>query len=111
MDSNKQYSPLYKIRKPLFCLRWTLGFPLQTIDNSYAHFRFVTWIECIRFSLLFSIYITEFVFWGILILVNDGNLSNYFDSVQQMYEDFSPSKMDQILAVIFMLIVITKSIA
>lgn len=110
MDVNKQYSPLYKIRKPLFFLRWTLGFPLQTIDNSYLHFRFATWVECVRFSLLFSTYITQFVFWGILILVKDGNLSNYVDSVQQMYENFSRSKMDQILAMIFLLIVIIKSI-
>ena len=63
MNTERIYSPFYKIRRTLTFLRWTLGFPLQIQDDSYTDFRFVTWIESIRALTVFLILGFPYLYW------------------------------------------------
>ena len=77
------YSPLYKTRRTLKILRWTCGFPLQTKDDSYTVFRFVTSIEIIRLIIVFLILRIDYLYVVVVFLIYDGSLS----SVRTFYED------------------------
>ena len=44
----RQYSPLFKIKKILYLLRWVFGFPLISTNDSFSEFEFKFWIELLR---------------------------------------------------------------
>ena len=97
MKCAKEYSPFYKIRKTLVLLRWTLGFPLQEKDNSYTEFRFVLWLECLRFPLVCLMPLLGLLFWILVLLIVDGNLENLEILIKESSENYSTSKIDHVL--------------
>ena len=103
-------SPLYAIRRPLIFLRWNLAFPLQAMDAKFSQFRFVTWMECIRFTVLILILLSEYQFWAIMFMIKDGNLNNLYAFYQTNYNRLSISKIDKSLPLIFTFNVILSSI-
>ena len=96
MSSLKEYSPFYKIRQPLKLLRWTCGFPLQWVDDSFTQFRFIPWVEYTRFSILLFIFLLEYIYWIMIDLIYDGNLDNFFAFYEEAYSSFSSSLVDQL---------------
>ena len=97
MKATKEYSPFYKIRRTLMLLRWTLGFPLRAKDNSYTEFRFVLWLECLRFLLLCLMSVLPVVFWLLVLLIVDGNLEHFKNLMKESNENYSTSKIDHVL--------------
>ena len=95
------HSPLYKTRHSLKVFRWTCGFPLQAKDSSYTSFRFVTWLETIRFiiAILFLRLTYLYVFsWN---LIYDGGFSTFVRFYEDAFNTFSASKVDQIITVVW----------
>ena len=97
MKGTNVYSPFYKIRKTLVLLRWTFGFPLQAKDESYTEFRFVSWLECLRFLVVCLMPVVCYVYWLIVLLVVDGNLQNLVNVYKESYAICSLNEIDQIL--------------
>ena len=110
MEYKDVYSPLYKTRRTLKFLRWIFGFPLQTKDGSYTTFQFVSWIECFRYFLLFSVFILCHLYWIILLLVYDGNLDNFYNLFKKLYDNYSTSKVDQVSTMLWLIIVLLTSL-
>ena len=103
-------SPLYAIRRPLIFLRWNLAFPLQAMDAKFSQFRFVTWMECIRFTVLILILLSEYQFWAIMFMIKEGNLDNLYAFYQTNYNRLSISKIDKCLPLVLSFNVIWSSI-
>ena len=78
MSSSNTNSPLYKIRRPLEFLRWIGGFPIQPLDPSFSQFRFIPWLECIRFSIVILMFVLEHLYFILVVIIYEGNLNNYF---------------------------------
>ena len=95
MKGTNVYSPFFKIRKTLVLLRWTFGFPLQAKDYSYTEFRFVLWLECLRFVIACLMPVACHVYWFIVLLVVDGNLENAISVLKAAYDTYSTNKIDQ----------------
>ena len=108
-DINKN-SPLFAIRRPLILLRWILGFPLQATDATFSRFRFVTWMEYARFTVLILILLSDYQFWAIMFMIKDGNLDNLLEFYQTNYNKLSVSKIDKVLPLIFTCNIIFSSI-
>ena len=108
-DINKN-SPLFAIRRPLKLLRWILGYPLQATDATFSRFRFVTWMECARFTVLTLILLCDYQFWAIMFIIKDGNLDNLFEFYLTNYNKLSVSKIDKVLPLIFTSNIIFSSI-
>ena len=100
MKDTKEYSPFYKIRRTLVLLRWTFGFPLQSIDDSYTEFRFVLWLECLRFSVVYLMIMLSFVYWLFVVLIVDGNLENFITLFKELQDTYSKNKIDHYLVLL-----------
>ena len=105
------YSPLYKTRHTLKILRWTCGFPLQTKDDSYTVFRFVTSIEIIRLIIVLLVLRTDYLYMIALFLIYDGSLSNVATFYEDAYNNFSASRTVQITMLIWQGFVIISLLA
>ena len=105
------YSPLYKTRLTLKILRWTCGFPLQTKDDSYTVFRFVTSIEIIRFIVMFFLLKISYLYGIALILIHDGNLSNVVTFYEAAFDNFTTSRTDQIVMFVWQTFIFFSLIA
>ena len=101
MDAINTNSPFYEIRRPLQIMRLTGGFPMQAFDPSFSKFRFLPLLEFIRFSVLIVVYLMEYIYTSILMVINDGDFDNYFSIYEDSYNKFSTSKID-ILSTLFM---------
>ena len=101
MSNINPNSPLYRIRHPLIILRWTLGFPLQVMDGKFFRFRFVTWLEIIRFTILMLILLLEHEFWAILTLISDRSFDDFYDFYESNMNRVSASKIDKWLTWMF----------
>ena len=107
MSDFKEFSPFYKTRQTLLLLRWTFGFPLQAKDGSYLEFRFVTWLECIRF--LIMVIFLNFCNLGmllVLILFTDMNLKEIQEFLKLNMDIYSTNLLDNSLAYLWPMIVL-----
>ena len=111
MKDKGTYSPLYKIRRTLKTLRWMLGFPLQIKCDSSLEFKFVTWLECIRFTALLLVFLANYFYWYIVLLIYDGNLNNWTNVEKESLDKYSASKVDQVSTFLWLIIVVIKSLA
>ena len=90
-----QHSPFFKVRKTLLLLRYTLGLPLQIKDNRYTEFRFVTWLECLRFFVYCLILNSWLINLSGICLLVDGTVENYMQLLKDSYRLTSSSVIDQ----------------
>ena len=97
MTDMNVYSPFYEIRRTLVLLRWTFGFPLQAKDGSYTEFKFVLWLECLRYFVVCLIPAMTWVYWAFVLLIVDGNLENFITLHMEWFDVISPNKIDQAL--------------
>ena len=95
------HSPLYKTRHSLKVFRWTCGFPLQAKDSSYTSFRFVTWLETIRFIIVFLFLRLTYLYVLSWNLIYDGGFSTFIRFYEDAFNKFSGSKVDQITTVVW----------
>ena len=56
-----QYSPFFSVRKILFLLRCTFGFPLNPKNGAYNDFVFNSWLEYSRYILYICIAFTSYI--------------------------------------------------
>ena len=110
MSSTNSNSPLYKIRTTLKILRWTGGFPLQTLNSSFSQFVFIPWMEYARFAILIVMLVSEYIYWALVVLIYDGNIENLFSFYEESYDKFSSSKVDQFSTVFIYVTAITFNI-
>ena len=94
MTPPKKYSPFYDVRRTIIVLRWALGFPLQAVDESYTEFKFVRWLEFLRFLVLSLLTLAYFVFWLLVLLIYDGNIESFEDVIKEACGKYSTSKID-----------------
>ena len=104
MDAINTNTPFYEIRWPLQILRLTGGFPLQALNPSFSKFRFLPLLEFIRFSVLIVVYLMEYIYTSIMMVINDGDFHNYFSIYEESYNKFSTSKID-IFSILFLRII------
>ena len=107
MSDRKEFSPFYKTRQTLLLLRWTFGFPLQAKDGSYSEFRFITWLECIRFFIM--VIFLNFCNLGMLftlILFTDMNLKEIQEFLKLNMDIYSTNLLDNSLAYLWPIIVL-----
>ena len=105
------YSPLYKTRRTLRILRWTCGFPLQSKDDSYTVFRFVTSIEIIRLIIVFLILRIDYLYVVAVFLIYDGSLSSVRTFYEDAFNNFSTSRTVQITMLIWQSFVLISLLA
>ena len=103
------HSPLYRIRLPLKVLRCIFGFPIQATNETYTKFRFLSWLEFIRFVIMLSMLLLTYLDIAGLILIYDGNLHNFFRIKQECWNNFSTSKIDHIALIIVFVIGVVSS--
>ena len=101
MASANKSSPLYEIQRPLKLLRWIGGFPIKAVDWSFSEFIFIPWLEYIRFCFLILVFVMEYIYLMIKVLLYDGNLYNVYTFYETNYKKFSASKIDQFSTVFF----------
>ena len=94
-------SPLYNTRHALKVFRWTCGFPLQTKDGSYTAFRFVTWLEALRFVIVFLFLRFTYLYVLAWSLIYDEGFSAFTAFYENAFNKFSASKVDQITTVVW----------
>ena len=111
MDRKNKCSPLYDIRRSLKLLRWLLGFPLQIQNDLYTEFRFVTWIEFIRYVVLLIFFFLSHEYIAIVQLIYDGNLDSFFSLYKKVYDNYSTSVLDVWSAILWIFIEALKSFA
>ena len=109
MNKMDNYSPFYEIYRLLKLLRWIGGFPIQTIDETYSKFRFVSQLEYIRFFALILVLLLEYIYWTILVLIYDGNINKLFSFYNETYDNMYSSKIDKLSSILFYLITIISS--
>lgn len=102
----KEFSPFYKIRRILWFLRWTLGFPLRAKDGSYSEFTFITWLECVRFCMM-ACCLSFFVIFSLisLTLFMDINMEQFKRFLISNMNFYSTSTLDNSLAYLWPMIV------
>ena len=105
------YSPLYKTRLTLKILRWTCGFPLQTKDESYTVFRFVTYIEIIRLIIVFLILRIDSLYVVAVFLIYDGSLSSVHTFYEDAFNNLTTSRTVQITMFIWQSFVLISLLA
>ena len=110
MSSSNKNSPLYKIRRHLQFLRWIGGFPIHPLDPSFSQFRFIPWLECIRFSIVILMFVLEHIYWLLMVTISEGNLNNYFSFYETNYNKFSASKVDQFTTIFVYITTILSAI-
>ena len=106
MCESKVFYPFYRIRRTLLFLRWILGFPLQAKDDAYSEFRFITWLECVRF--LIMVVCLQFCILGIVIFLTlfyDTNLEDMQKFLKENMDQFSTNSLDNYLAYLWPIIV------
>ena len=94
MGDIKNYSPFYKVRKTLKFLRATLGFPLKISNESFTEFTFVTWLEVIRFFIIYVIPVILHSYLFVLFMSHDGNLDRFWRFYESIYTYYSMSIVD-----------------
>ena len=93
------HSPFYNIRKTLKFLRRVFGFPLQAKDDSFMEFRFVLWLECIRFLPLLLLPLSTQIFFAIWYLTTKRDLLLAIYNLVKIYRDmYSSNSLDVFLA-------------
>ena len=93
------HSPFYNIRKTLKFLRRILGFPLQAKDDSFVEFRFVLWLECIRFLPLLLLPLGSQIFLSFWYLTTKRDLLLTIYNLVKLYRDmYSANSIDLFLA-------------
>ena len=105
------YSPLYKTRLTLKILRWTCGFPLQTKDESYTVFRFVTYIEIIRLIIVFLILRIDSLYVVAVFLIYEGSLSSVYTFYEDAFNNLTTSRTVQITMFIWQSFVLISLLA
>ena len=106
MTDPREYSPFYKIRRTLVVLRWMLGFPLQKKNEYYTEFKFMSWLEWLRFTVMFLLPFSSLFFVLIVILIVDGNFDNLKSELYKSQELYTTSKTDSIAFFIWSLVVV-----
>ena len=106
MTDPRKYSPFYKIRRTLTVLRWMLGFPLQKKNEYYTEFKFISWLEWLRFTVMFLLPLSGLFFVLIVISIVDGNLDNFESEFYKSQELYTTSKTDSIALFIWSLVVV-----
>ena len=101
MASTNTNSPLYEIQRPLKLLRWIGGFPIKAVDSSFSQFTFIPWLEYIRFCFLILVFVMEYIYLMVKVLLYDGNLYSVYTFYETNYNKFSASKIDQFSTVFF----------
>ena len=101
MKSTEVFSPFYNIRRSLKLLRWTFGFPLQGKDDSFTEFRFVVWLEGLRFLVLSILLAVVYVYWTFVLLIVDGNLHKFINLATMYTDNYSRSKLDNVMVLLY----------
>lgn len=101
MTSTNTNSPLYEIKRILKILRWIGGFPIKPLDSSFSQFIFIPWLEYIRFCFLILVFVMEYIYLMIKVLIYGGNLYNVYTFYETNYNKFSASKIDQFSTIFF----------
>jgi hypothetical protein len=109
MNDIKVFSPFYRIRRTLVLMRWTLGCPLKPKNDSFAEFKFVTWVEIIRLFFLILMLVICHLYWVVIFLSFDGNLEGLIDFYNDLYKYYSTSKLDQLATVLWILVTLIQT--
>ena len=111
MSDKKEVSPLYPIRRTCIMLRLILGFPLQSKNNTFIEFKFVKWFEYIRFSMLILITLIHPInILTMVLMVDNGQTSDFFITVQNMTEAYSIGQLDISCAIAIPIISLISSV-
>ena len=105
MEELKVYSPFYNVRRTLILLRWLLGFPLQSTDDSFSEFVFISRLEITRFFVMLSFPIILNLYLLLVFLNSDGQLQNFLDFYQGIYYYYSQNTIDHIVVVTWTIII------
>ena len=106
MKAVRIYSPFYKIRRTLILLRWFLGFPLQSTDDSLTGFIFISRLEIFRFFVILSFPTILNVYLLLVFMTSDGQLQNFLDFYKGIYYYYSQNTIDHIVVVTWTMIIL-----
>ena len=109
MSDNIVFSPFYKISRTLVILRWILGCPLQTKNDSFVEFKFVTWMEIIRLFIVNSMIGICHLYWLFIFLSFDGSIERLIEFYHDIYQYYSTSTLDQLATVLWILVTWIKT--
>ena len=110
MGDIKTFSPFFKVKKTLKFLRAILGFPLKPANDSLTEFSFITWLEILRYSILyiFPVILHGYVF-VVMMLCVDGDLAKRWETYKEyykgIYSHYSTSKLDIVLVIAWTLVI------